>query len=113
MRDMLTTQATTPATTEAPTQVTTQATTQAPGELVEHLCRLNDLTPPQAARLIEEVLAFYNESSAGFIQRRHYELQKAGFANAAIYRQISDELENHRFRIDPLTERQIRRTIYG
>lgn len=85
----------------------------APAELVEHLCRQNDLTPSQASRLIEEVLAFYDESTAGFIQRRHYELQKAGLANAAIYRQIGEELENHRFKVEPLTERQIRRTIYG
>lgn len=88
-------------------------TPQAPLELVEHLCRQNDLTPSQAARLIEEVLAFYNEPAAAFIQRRHYELQKSGLANAAIYRQIRDELAHHRFRLDPLTERQIRRTIYG
>lgn len=87
--------------------------TYAPAELVEHLCRQNDLTPSQATRLIEEVLAFYNESSAAFIQRRHYELQKAGLANAAIYRQIREELEHHRFKLEPLSERQIRRTIYG
>lgn len=87
--------------------------THAPAELVDHLCRQNDLTPTQATRLIEEVLAFYNESSAAFIQRRHHELQKAGLANAEIYRQISAELEHRRFKLDPLTERQIRRTIYG
>ncbi len=85
----------------------------APTELVEHLCRQNDLTPTQASRLIEEVLAFYDESSATFIQRRHYELQKAGLANAQIYQLIAAELEHRRFKLDPLTERQIRRTIYG
>ena len=88
-------------------------TTFAPTELVEHLCRHSNLTPGDAARLIDEVLAFYNESTASFIQRRHYELQKAGLANAAIYRQIGEELEHHRFRAETLTERQIRRTIYG
>ncbi|MGQ7843442.1 hypothetical protein ACUNV4_03115 [Granulosicoccus sp. 3-233] len=84
-----------------------------PAELVDHLCRQNDLTPTQATRLIEEVLAFYDESSAAFIQRRHYELQKAGLANAQIYQMIAAELEHRRFKLDPLTERQIRRTIYG
>ena len=88
-------------------------TTDAPSELVEHLCRHSKLTPFDAARLIDEVLAFYNESTASFIQRRHYELQKAGLSNAVIYTQIAEELEQHRFTAEPLTERQIRRTIYG
>lgn len=84
-----------------------------PDELVNHLCRHSNLTPFDAARLISEVLAFYDESTASFIQRRHYELQKAGLANAVIYTQIAEELKQHRFRNEPLTERQIRRTIYG
>lgn len=88
-------------------------TTNAPAELVDHLCRHSELTPFDAARLIDEVLAFYDESTASFIQRRHYELQKAGLANAVIYTQIAAELEQHRFKTEPLTERQIRRTIYG
>ena len=88
-------------------------TTNAPSELVDHLCRHSNLTPVAAARLIDEVLAFYDEPTASFIQRRHYELQKAGLANAVIYAQIAEELKHHRFKAEPLTERQIRRTIYG
>jgi hypothetical protein len=88
-------------------------TTNAPTELVEHLCRHSNLTPFDAARLINEVLAFYDESTGSFIQRRHHELQKAGLANADIYRQIGAELEHHRFKAESLSERQIRRTIYG
>lgn len=87
--------------------------TRAPTELLEHLCRQNDLTPAQAARLVEEVLAFYSESTTEFIQRRHHELQKAGLANAVIYRLIGEELETRRFRTEALSERQIRRAIYG
>jgi hypothetical protein len=88
-------------------------TSTASDELVDHLCRHSNLTPFHAARLVEEVLAFYNESTSGFIRRRHYELQKTGLANATIYRLIGEELEHHRFKADTLSERQIRRTIYG
>lgn len=86
---------------------------KAPTELIEHLCRHSSLNSFDAARLIDEILAFYDESSTSFIQRRHHELQKSGLANAAIYKQIGEELEHHRFKVEPLTERQIRRTIYG
>lgn len=88
-------------------------TTSASPELVEHLCRHSNLTSFDAARLVEEVLAYYNETTASFIQRRHHELQKSGLANATIYRLIGEELEQHRFKAEKLSERQIRRTIYG
>lgn len=88
-------------------------TPHASHELIEHLCRHSNLTPGDAARLVEEVLAYYNESTGAFIRRRHYELQKSGLANATIYRLIGDELAHRRFKAETLTERQIRRTIYG
>ena len=82
-------------------------------ELVDHLCRQSPLTPTEAQRLVDEVLAYYNESAHSFIRRRHFELQKSGLANSSISRQIGDELKWHRFTADPLSERQIRRAIYG
>lgn len=82
-------------------------------ELIEHLCRQSALSHVQASRLIDEVLAFYSESSTDFIRRRHHELQKSGLANARIYSLINNELRHHRFTTEPMTERQIRRAIYG
>jgi len=84
-----------------------------PQELIDHLRRLGPLDARQAARLLDEVLAFYAETPDAFIRRRHRELQLAGFANAAIYRTLLDELPTRRFAVAPLSERQIRRTIYG
>ena len=88
-------------------------TTGQTDELVDHLCRQSPLTPTEAQRLVEEVLAYYSESSQSFIRRRHFELQKSGLANSSIYRLIGVELKRHRFTAEPLTERQIRRAIYG
>lgn len=84
-----------------------------PVDLVDHLCRHSHLSETQARHLIEEVLAFYRESEEHFICRRHRELQAAGLANATIFRAIQAELPARRFPGGRLSERQIRRAIYG
>ncbi|MFK8077221.1 MAG: hypothetical protein AB8B84_11590 [Granulosicoccus sp.] len=84
-----------------------------PIELLNHLCQHSRLSTEEAARLVREVLAFYNESVSEFIRRRHHELQKSGLSNAQIYIRIGEELSSNRFAATPMTERQIRRAIYG
>ncbi len=82
-------------------------------ELVEHLCGMTRLAPFEARRVVEEVLAHLSESPAEFITRRHAELQREGCANAEIFRRLASELGNRRFTAPPLSERQIRRLVYG
>lgn len=84
-----------------------------PAELIHHLCRLSRLERDEAERLIAEVLAFYNETPDLFIQRRHGELQRLGLPNREIFARLADELSVHRFQATVLSERQIRRVIYG
>ncbi len=81
--------------------------------LVEHLCSVTALPPSQARRLIEDVLGYFNETVEGFATRRHAELQARGWRNDAIFEQLRTEIEQHRFIAQGLTERQIRRLIYG
>ncbi|HEY0939290.1 MAG TPA: hypothetical protein VGE08_04245 [Steroidobacter sp.] len=83
------------------------------GELVDYLARSSRLTPQEAARLVQEVLAFMSEIPEDFIRRRHLALQAQGLSNRAIYLQISEELARRRFRAPEYSERQIRRIIYG
>ena len=83
------------------------------GELVEYLARSSRLSPQEAARLVNEVLAFMSEAPEDFIRRRHLALQAQGLSNRAIYLQISEELAGRRFRAPEYSERQIRRIIYG
>jgi hypothetical protein len=59
------------------------------------------------------VLTFLNESAEEFVRRRHRALQAAGLANPEIYLRLAAELSARRFRAPALTERQIRRMIYG
>lgn len=82
-------------------------------ELVDYLAGSSRLTPQEAARLVNEVLAFMSEVPEDFIRRRHLALQAQGLSNRAIYLQISDELAARRFRAPEYSERQIRRIIYG
>src|SRR5688572_8329804 len=83
------------------------------GELVDYLARSSRLTPQEAARLVQEVLAFMSEVREDFVRRRHLALQAQGLSNRAIYLQISAELAVRRFRAPEYSERQIRRIIYG
>ena len=83
------------------------------GELVEYLSRSSRLTPQEAARLVNEVLAFMSETPEDFIRRRHLALQSQGLSNRAIYLQVTTELSQRRFCAPEYSERQIRRIIYG
>jgi hypothetical protein len=82
-------------------------------ELIEYLARTTRLSPPEAARVVDDVLAFLNETPEHFVRRRHLALQGLGYSNSAIFAQIGVELGRWRFRAEPYSERQIRRMIYG
>ncbi len=82
-------------------------------ELIAYLVRTSRLSPPEATRLVNEVLGFLAETPEAFIRRRHVALQSQGLANDAIFTRLVVELEQLRFRAPPLTARQIRRIIYG
>ena len=63
--------------------------------------------------MVEEVLAFLSEHPAEYVARRHVELRREGLANAAIFERLARELSRRRFASPPLSERQIRRLVYG
>jgi hypothetical protein len=83
------------------------------GELIEYLARSSRLSPAEAARLVNEVLAFLSETPEDYIRRRHLHLQAQGWSNTAIFERIARELRERRFRAPAYSERQIRRVIYG
>ena len=82
-------------------------------ELIAYLTRTSRLTQAEAARLVDEVLSFLNETPEEFVRRRHLALQAEGVANNIIFTRIGTELARRRFRAPALTERQIRRLVYG
>ena len=82
-------------------------------ELLDHLGRTTRLSRVEAARAVSEVLAFFSESTEEFVVRRHAELQQQELDNAQIYGRIAAELRRRRVAPPELSERQIRRMIYG
>ena len=67
----------------------------------------------QAARLVDEVLAYFSETPEEFVRRRHRELQADGVANSVSFGVIAAELAQRRVAGPKLSQRQIRRVIYG
>ena len=84
-----------------------------PSSLLDHLVRTGGLGRSEARRMVEEVLSFYDETPEAFVIRRHRELQAEGMRNDAIFARVTAEVDGWRFRAPPLSERQIRRIVYG
>ena len=82
-------------------------------ELLDHLCQSYDLPLARASHLLGEILGYFDENCTDYVQRRHRELKQTGLTNPKIYEQISLDLRSRRFPAEILTERQIRRIIYG
>lgn len=82
-------------------------------ELVRELSRTTGLPANVTARVVDDVLAYFDESVEAFVRRRHGELQRRGHTNDRIFEQIAAELADHRVRPGELSQRQLRRLVYG
>jgi len=82
-------------------------------ELAHYLARSTRLGPEEAQRVVQEVIGYLQETPEAYVRRRHRALQAEGIANAAIYARLAAELSAWRFRAPALSQRQIRRMIYG
>jgi hypothetical protein len=82
-------------------------------DLLDHLVRRTNLGRREALQLVGEVLAYFDETVEVFVRRRHGELQRRGLANPAIFEQVAKELQWWRVAAPMLTERQVRRIVYG
>ena len=80
--------------------------------LVTHLVAGTGLTPTEAQRVVEDVLAFYAEPVEEYVRRRHAELKTYGAKNDEIFARIAAELEERVVAAPSLSERQLRRIIY-
>jgi len=82
-------------------------------ELVERIATSTGLSRGEAARVIEDVVAFHAEPVEEFVRRRHAHLKTYGARNPEIFARIADELAGRVVAAPPLTERQLRRVVYG
>ncbi|KAA1427959.1 hypothetical protein [Nocardioides antri] len=81
--------------------------------LVRHVVASTGLPVGDAERVVEDVLAFHHEPVEAFVRRRHGELKLRGAKNADIFTTLRDELADRLVAAPDLSERQLRRMIYG
>ncbi len=81
--------------------------------LVRHLAQSTGLTEAEAARVVDDVVAFYAEPVEQYVRRRHAELKTYGARNPEIFAELARELAERVVAAPPLTERQLRRLVYG
>ena len=82
-------------------------------DLVRHITVSTGLPHATAARVIADVLAYYGETAEDFVRRRHHEMRLRQVKNAAIWPAIADEMTTRRFCAPALSQRQLRRIVYG
>ncbi|WP_345036427.1 hypothetical protein [Streptomyces sannanensis] len=82
-------------------------------DLIDHLVRSTALQRGEAARVVLDVLAYFDETTEVFVRRRHRELQSAGLANAEIFERIAAEMPHRAVAPPELSLRQLRRIVYG
>lgn len=82
-------------------------------DLVDHLVRTTPLGRGEAARVVLDVLAYFDETVEEFVRRRHRELQARGLTNPEIFERITGELPYRAVAPPQLSLRQLRRIVYG
>ena len=82
-------------------------------DVVAHLVRTTPLSPAMCERVVAEVVTAVSEPVDDLLRRRHRELQAEGLTNPAIFERLAHELAHRPVAAPVLTERQIRRAIYG
>jgi hypothetical protein len=84
-----------------------------PQDLVRHVARSTGLDEATASRVVADVTAYFGETVEEYVVRRHEDLKNANRKNDDIWPLISGELIARRFRAGELSERQLRRMVYG
>ena len=81
--------------------------------LVSHVVATTSLTPGEAARVIEDVIAFHAQPVEEYVRARHASLKTYGAKNPEIFARIAEELRDRVVAPPELSERQLRRIVYG
>jgi hypothetical protein len=82
-------------------------------DLVQRVAASTGLSTTEAARVVDDVLAFHRESVEEYVRRRHAHLQTYGAKNAEIFATVAAELRGRLVAAPDLSERQLRRIVYG
>ena len=86
---------------------------QGPQDLVRHVARSTGLDEATASRVVADVIAYFSQTVEEYVIERHSDLKSKNRKNDDIWPLISGELKSRRFTAEELTERQLRRIVYG
>ena len=81
--------------------------------LVSHVVATTSLTPGEAARVIDDVIAFHAQPVEDYVRSRHAHLKTYGAKNPEIFARIAEELAGRVVAAPGLSERQLRRIVYS
>jgi len=82
-------------------------------EFRAYLLEIVDVTERQLDKVIAHLQDHWSETVEEFVVRRHRELQHRGVPNRLAYAQIAADVQSRRFQARSLSERQVRRILYG
>jgi len=81
--------------------------------LLQHLVATTGLDEAEARRVVGDVVAFHREGVDDYVRRRHAALQARGLRNPEIFTRVAAELAERVVAPPTLSERQLRRIVYG
>ena len=84
-----------------------------PQDLARYLAASTGLPASTAIRVIADVTTYFGETVEEFVRRRHAELHRGQRKNDEIWPAIAAELGQRRFAAPGLSQRQLRRLVYG
>lgn len=82
-------------------------------EIVARVAAGTGLTAAEAARVVDDVIAFHAETLHEYVRRRHREMRLVGLHNDEIFTRVRAELRDRPVAPPPVSERQLRRIVYG
>lgn len=82
-------------------------------ELVGRIAASTGLSAGEAARVVSDVVGWYREPLEEYVRRRHAHLRVYGMKNEEIFALIAAELPKRLVAAPGLSERQLRRIVYG
>jgi hypothetical protein len=82
-------------------------------ELISRVSASTGLLPGEAARVVADIIGWYQEPVEVYVRRRHAHLRKYGKRNNEIFAVIGAELAERLVAAPALSERQLRRIVYG
>lgn len=82
-------------------------------ELISLVSASTGLSPGEASRVVADIVGWYRESVEQYVRRRHAYLRTYGNRNSEIFALIATELGDRLVAAPVLSERQLRRIVYG